>query len=624
MLELFLEVWVMSDITMVVDENDIDNHVDDHVDEKIKTYIKEKKNFFMFAGAGSGKTRSLVNALKFIATKQGSSLMLKSKQVAVITYTKAACDEIMRRVGYNPLFAVSTIHSFLWELIKPFQKDIKIWVKGELEANIDELLTKQNNPRRRKDYSDDITKKQKRLASLDKISKFTYNPNGENVGQDSLNHSEVISMGSAFISEEETMQKVLVSKFPILLIDESQDTKRELIDALLRIDNTCFDDFVIGMFGDTMQRIYMDGKENLELAIPSDWERPNKVMNHRSNKRIIHLANAIRAVADGRKQQARSDKSEGFIKLFIVPNTSDKESVEEYVSTKMAEITLDKKWKVANERKTLVLEHSMAAKRIGFEILDSTLQKQFSQSFRDGTLVELSFLMNVIYPIVLAKQDNNDFVLMKILRANSPLLKTENFIKYPDQKQVLKDIKNDVCGLVSLWEDNKIPTCIDVYKSLSKMKLFDLPKRIEDIFDENTEASEAIKALREGLNIPFTELIAYWNYVNDNTQFSTHQGIKGLEYDRVTVIIDDENAGGFLFSYEKLFGVTAISETDKKNASEGKDNAISRTLRLLYVICTRAKESLALIVYTGNVDVVKKTAIDYGWFAAEEIEFVNY
>ena len=108
-----------------------DDNIDNHVDEKIETFVRDKKNFFMFAGAGSGKTRSLVNTLNFIARTQGETLQIKNKKVAVITYTNAACDEILRRVGYNPLFAVSTIHSFLWELIKPFQKDIKIWVRNK-------------------------------------------------------------------------------------------------------------------------------------------------------------------------------------------------------------------------------------------------------------------------------------------------------------------------------------------------------------------------------------------------------------------------------------------------------------------------------------------------------------
>ena len=609
-------------IAIPTNNNDSDNRVDDHVDDKIRLCIKEKKNFFVFAGAGSGKTHSLENALKFILSEQRASLLLESRLVAVITFTNAASNEIMRRVGYNPLFAVSTIHSFLWELIKPFQKDIQAWIKNKLVADINDLEAKQNNHRNsRRNYSDDIVKKQKRLDNLNNVLKFTYNPNGENVERDSLDHSEVIKIGTEFIEKKETMQKVLTSKFPILLIDESQDTKKELVDSLLSIEEK--DDFVIGMFGDTMQRIYLDGKENLDSAIPLGWERPKKLMNHRSNKRIIHLANTIRATSDELEQQARSDKNEGFARLFIAPNTVERNDAEKYVYTKMAEITMDEEWEFADKRKTLVLEHSMAAKRIGFETLDRSLSRHFSQSFREGTLAELSFLMNVVYPVVLAKQANDGFTLMKLLRANSPLLKTENLVNHSNQKQVLKNIENDVCSLASLWENNKIPICINVYKILSTMKLLDLPKRINDIIDETAEPTETTKVLREGLNVPFAELIAYWNYVNDKTPFATHQGIKGLEYDRVAVIMDDENAGGFLFSYEKLFGARAMSDTDKTNVSEGKDSAISRTMRLLYVTCTRAKESLALIDYTNDVEAVRKAAIDYGWFTANEIELID-
>ena len=90
-----------------------------------------------------------------------------------------------------------------------------------------------------------------------------------------------------------------------------------------------------------------------------------------------------------------------------------------------------------------------------------------------------------------------------------------------------------------MWENGNIPKCIDVYKNLYEIKLFELPKRIDDIVNITTEANERIVALREGLCVPFTELICYWDYINDNTQFSTHQGIKGLEFDRVAVKVPD-------------------------------------------------------------------------------------
>ena len=83
--------------------------------------------------------------------------------------------------------------------------------------------------------------------------------------------------------------------------------------------------------------------------------------------------------------------------------------------------------------------------------------------------------------------------------------------------------------------------------------------------------------------------------------------------------MDDSEAKGFLFSYEKLFGVIPKTSTDLKNEQEGRDNSIARTTRLFYVACSRAEKSLAVIAYTGNKDLVQKTAIENGWFLNEEV-----
>ena len=275
-----------------------DDHVDDHVDKELKQCFSEdnRKSFFMFAGAGSGKTRSLINALSFLDNDMGKNLSAHAKHIAVITYTNAACDEILRRLQYKPIFAVSTIHSFLWELIKSYQADIKEWVAQSIREDIADLQDKQNRGRGGKaaeKRAEDIKRKTERLARINTVKKFSYNPNRENVGYDSLSHSEVIKMGSEFISEEEIMQEILVGKYPILLIDESQDTKKELVDALFTVCEKHGDSFIVGMFGDTMQKIYMDGKENLSECIPRDWVQPAKVMNHRSAKRIVELANVV-------------------------------------------------------------------------------------------------------------------------------------------------------------------------------------------------------------------------------------------------------------------------------------------------------------------------------------------
>ncbi len=57
------------------------------------------------------------------------------------------------------------------------------------------------------------------------------------------------------------LRNVLINRFPILLIDESQDTNKYLMDALLEVQNRNPSHLLPSVYSrDTMQRIYADGK----------------------------------------------------------------------------------------------------------------------------------------------------------------------------------------------------------------------------------------------------------------------------------------------------------------------------------------------------------------------------
>lgn len=605
-----------------------DNHIDDHVDDEIRQCLTAgiNKSFFMFAGAGSGKTRSLIKALSFLDEKIGHELSLHAKQIAVITYTNAACDEISRRLQHKPIFFVSTIHSFIWDLIRNYQLDIKSWIISSLEEDICNLMQKQSKGGRGNTVvkkAEEIERKRERLNKIERVKRFSYNPNGDNIGHDSLNHSEVIKMGSQFIMEENIMQHLLINKYPILLIDESQDTKKELVDALFNLQNKYKNNFVVGMFGDTMQKIYMDGKNNLASCIPDDWEQPKKIMNHRSASRIVELANAIRRTVDAQQQQARSDAEIGAVRLFIASNSSATESIERRATEVMAQETGDNNWYDELSYKSLILEHHMAAKRFGFYGLYEPLNnsKLFDTSLRDGSISELYFLANVISPLVEAYKNDNAFEVSRIIRQHSLLLSKKTFItNSSDQIAAIHNAQISVDTLMSLWNYENIPNCLDVLKSIKDSGLFALNDRVEYILSKVTEhEDEKITALRQALSVPFNELEVYYKYVTDNSRFATHQGVKGLEFQRVLVIMSDDEAKGCLFNYEKLFGAKPKTDTDMKNEQGGKDSSIMRTTRLFYVACTRAQKSLAVLVYTDNIDDVKATALKNNWFKEEEI-----
>jgi DNA helicase-2/ATP-dependent DNA helicase PcrA len=78
-----------------------------------------------------------------------------------------------------------------------------------------------------------------------------------------------------------------------------------------------------------------------------------------------------------------------------------------------------------------------------------------------------------------------------------------------------------------------------------------------------------------------------------------------------------------MFSYDKLFGAKELTKNDEVNIEEGRETSIDRTRRLFYVACSRAEESLAIVIYTDNPNNIKTTVILKEWFGENEIELIK-
>ena len=612
--------------------------LDDHVDSEIASCLtlSEPRCFFLFAGAGSGKTRSLEEALKHIRNKYGDELRITGRVVAVITYTNAACDEIKRRVSMDPLFHISTIHSFAWDLIGGFNKDIRDWLRIRIAEDIREIeeAERKGRPGTQASISRiaDIAAKKQRLDILDGIKSFIYNPNADNRETNSLNHAEVIAICAKFLTDKPMLQRILVTKHPFLLIDESQDTNKSLVDALLCVEAANRGRFCLGFFGDIMQRIYGDGKERFEEAIPVGWEKPRKQLNHRCPKRIVMLINQIRRDVDSNLQVARTDSIEGNVRLFILPsNTADKPAAEHAIRLKMAELTGDTNWKEREACKILILEHHMAARRMSFQNVFDPLYEigEFRTGLLDGSLPILRFFSERVLPLVEASRNADKFRVAKVVRERSPLISAPVLKTSGSAQAQLELAKAAVTSFNALWHEAD-PTCGQILKNISQSGLFSIPDSLipfvdvlEDAssdteLDDNT-GSPSILAVTKFLRARFSEIERYVSYLDEHSAFDTHQGVKGLEFDRVMVVMDDTDARGFLFSYEKLFGAKDRTAADIKNEREGRETGLDRTRRLFYVTCSRAKSSLALIAYSDDPSAVRSHVVRNGWFEEHEV-----
>ncbi|RII76793.1 UvrD-helicase domain-containing protein [Pseudomonas monteilii] len=617
-------------------ETDIADDVKPTADDVIQACLNLEKprSFFLYAGAGSGKTHSLVEAVKSLKNRERQRLTFESRQIAIITYTNAACEEISRRLEHDPLVEVSTIHAFSWRMIKGFNDDIREWLRIKLTADIAELDDKlrraqgENKTSRANQASRDS--KARRLARLNDIPDFTYSPTGDNHSRQSLNHSEVIQMAAAFIPQSPLLD-VMADRHPVLLIDESQDTYGPLMDAFLKAQATIPERFCVGLLGDTMQRIYNDGKVGLGASIPADWAKPEKRINRRCPTRIVNLINVMRASVDDHKQIPKPGAIQGTVRMFCTQREPGQDfSLEEHFARQMAEITGDAQWAAGtNGRKTLILEHKMASRRMGFEGVFTPLYdvEHLNTGLLDGTLPVLKLFFERVAPIVEASRVD-DFTLMEAVRLRSPLLDPGYLESITNQLGVLESVGEATLSLCELLTDND-PTIEEVAQLLQRTGLLDLPERFAEALAQGATTDEApetsdrealeIHAYRVVLGRPYSEMAAFAGYANGLSPFDTHQGVKGLEFPRVMVVLNDEEAGGFLFSYEKLLGVKPASPNDVKNQRAGKDDSLSRTRRLLYVTCSRAEESLAVVVYTAQPEVAKASVIEAGWLAADEI-----
>ncbi len=629
-----------------------DDQFDAEVDETILRCLdlEQPRSFFLYAGAGSGKTRSLVEAIRRVCREQGRRLSLTGQKIGVITYTNAACDEIKQRLEFDPRVEVSTIHAFAWSLIVGHDSDIRQWLAARLLQDVAELEEAQAKGRAGSkaamDRARSIESKLRRHAGLDAIMRFVYSPTGDNRARDALSHAEVIAMTADFLGTKAGLRRLLVTHFPILLIDESQDTNRRLMDALLDVEAAYRDIFCLGLFGDMMQRIYADGKDRLAEAIPESWARPRKRMNHRCPIRVIELINRIRHDEDREEQVPRSDAGAGVVRLFVVPQTiADKTAVEAAIAARMADITGDQSWAAGSEAiKTLALEHLMSARRFGFEAFFEPLYsvERIRTSFLQGTGAGIGLFTREILPLVTALRASDRFAAASIVRRTSPLLERKAFEEAGvKQADILSKAKAACDGLLALVSADKRPSARAVLGYVAETRLFTIPDvlmpfatadEVAVVGDTGGEADDKageeeevdlksdLGGWRQALEASFDQIEKYDRYVRGVSHFDTHQGVKGLEFPRVMVIVSDEEARGFMFAYDKLFGAKEKSKNDLENEAAGKETTIDRTRRLFYVTCSRAEESLAVVYYATDPALALDATIRQGWFKPEETE----
>jgi len=191
--------------------------------------INSNESFVLEAGAGSGKTFSLIQTLQHLIIHKTKKLTQKRQKIVCITYTNVAKNEIIHRIKNNELIKVLTIHEFLWESIGSFSNQLIL----KLSELNEQLRTEKPDK-----YNENLDSR---------ISQVTYDDFPfRDFEEGKIHHDDVISLSNMMIKSYPTLSRIIVQKYHYILIDEYQDTAPETVEALVDFTKERFPDKIFG------------------------------------------------------------------------------------------------------------------------------------------------------------------------------------------------------------------------------------------------------------------------------------------------------------------------------------------------------------------------------------------
>ncbi|WFF42341.1 Fis family transcriptional regulator [Salinicola endophyticus] len=641
------------------------NERDAGVVEEICGYLTEEppRSYFLFAGAGSGKTRTLVEVLRrmtgVVEHESGGRLARRlriyGRSIRVVTYTKNAVAVINGRLGDNDLIGVSTIHAFCWELISGFNDDIRealVAIKqAQLEKETAEAAARPRGITAAKQRDLDEIKAD--IEAFKLIDVFIYNPDRETHGAGALAHKHVLDATAWLLQNRSTLQTILKDRHPIILIDESQDTMKGILDALMSFAEPRGAGLTLGLLGDHRQRIYTDGHSDLPSLVPVSWATPELQMNHRSQRRIVTLINRIwEAEIEGRTQPAsgiqqhpRTEKAGGVVRLFVGDTSlspKDKVVGERWCADQMRQASGSDAWG-QGQYQLLALEHKLVATRGSFldayssmVLIDPNSAAPTGSGENKGpTAVQV--LLNELAQLeacVGADGAIDELMATEVFRCFGCL---ENMPENEAERAKRSDEMRQAIFAFAAASKNPEATVEQVLTPILGANLFEVDHRLSEAFADKSpappvpargEEESKTDRIRRGwcglFATQWSQLQKYRTYLAGNSVLATHQVVKGSEFLHVMVVMDDKVAGGNKFSYDKIFGGVQLGKSDRENLEKGKETTIDRTLRLLYVTCSRAQESLALVLWSSDPVAALNRITESDWFSEHEFVVIQH
>ena len=526
----------------------------DMIDTQIINMLKSGKSFRVEAGAGSGKTYSLHKVVEWIDKNKAKEFSRNNRQVACITYTNAAVDVIKNRISSGSSIVPSTIHNFAWDNIKNFKSTLLIGIE-ELEL-----------------FPSD--------SDISKIQSVVYDLGVRYIQNNELHlsHDDVIKLFSWFLDKPK-FRMLLTDRYPIILIDEYQDSFKSITDKFLKyfIEKEHGPQF--GLFGDAWQTIYSNNGA-CGLIVSDMLIEIKKESNFRSQKVIIDALNKIRPELP---QISALNENDGSIVVITTNDYRGPRDTRPYYKGELPEDLLidyitsvkeklkSKGWD--KDSKVLMIAHKMLAKQQHYQAFLDAL----GDRFKDQDDKHFIFFRDMLEPLYYALEKQDVKAMYEVLGTMRQPIETKR------QKKQWRDLTSALCVA-------RQGTIYDVLWTAVDSRLIPIPPDIENYMKEyysTDDSAYAQTTLKQFYEIKYEEVINAINFFKPDAVYSTDHGVKGEEYDNVLFVM---GRGWNLYKFEDSL------YKDEKSL-QGKELATYiRNRNLFYVCCSRPRKRLAILV----------------------------
>jgi len=402
-----------------------------------------------------------------------------------------------------------------------------------------------------------------------------------------LNHNDVIKIFSLLLDNGK-FRNILAKNYPVILIDEYQDSNKEIMDKFVTYFISENKGIQFGLFGDSWQTIYQTNN-TCGFVEHKNLVPIKKTVNFRSAENIVNLLNKIRPDF---KQYTAEDDHTGTVTVITNNDFEGMRRNDRNFKGDLPADVLEERLSVVKDicekedenLKVLMITHRVLAEQQGYE----NVLALFGDGFKNGDDPLLLFFKDVINPAINAISNSDVLALCDVLKVK----------RYPINKKSDKRIWNKLKEEIS---NARSKTIFDVLSILKNSGVIPFSDKVEILYKkmvENSEEKYQDGTITDIKNVKYREFENAIEFIQPDAIFSTEHGVKGEEYSTVIFVV---SKGWNQYQFDKYMPMGSLTHIPIENKP-----SYERNRNLFYVCCSRPQRKLIIFVTVELQEEFKK------------------